>query len=379
MPKRAESKSAIPELNGVRGIAILLVLLYHFQGPRPASLPRILYAPLALGWSGVDLFFVLSGFLISGILLDTNSSVNYFSSFYARRALRIFPLYLITIFAYFDIALPLAHHFGYWRSWNGSLQIWYWLHLSNWHSAYGNDVLLLGHLWSLSIEEQFYFIWPVVILLVRPSRLTYLCSITILVALGLRIAYLHSSFGYEFLHRLTPFRVDSLAVGCLIALLVRNKNWLRIIETQFRLITFMAVSMLMFVLLFSAKARNSAEAPLMITMGYTSLAFVYGCLVFFAYRNTGSSMWLATRLRSGFLTIFGKYSYAIYVIHFPIAVYQREFFARIAERSSESTTLGLWVLSPLLGVLVSFGLAQLSWHLLEKHFLKLKKRFVARF
>lgn len=90
-------------------------------------------------------------------------------------------------------------------------------------------------------------------------------------------------------------------------------------------------------------------------------------------------MWLATRLRSGFLTIFGKYSYAIYVIHFPIAVYQREFFARIAERSSESTTLGLWVLSPLLGVLVSFGLAQLSWHLLEKHFLKLKKRFVARF
>jgi peptidoglycan/LPS O-acetylase OafA/YrhL len=203
--------------------------LLHFQEARPSSIPRILGAPLLLGWSGVDLFFVLSGFLITGILVETRRAGNYFSSFYARRILRIFPLYMLSIFAYFSVALPLAHYFGHWQDLNNNLQMWYWLQLSNWRSAFGQDVPLLTHFWSLSIEEQFYFIWPIVVLLVRPSWLVYVCTAMILTPLGLRLAYVNKSFGWEFLHRLTPFRIDSLAVGCLIALVVRDKKWLRII------------------------------------------------------------------------------------------------------------------------------------------------------
>src|ERR1035441_9132865 len=118
----------VEELNGVRGIAVLMVLLLHFGG-RPPGVPRLFTAPFALGWSGVDLFFVLSGFLITGILLDTRRATNYFSSFYARRILRIFPLYFLSVFVYFHVALPTAHRYGAWLSSSNAPAIWYWCYL----------------------------------------------------------------------------------------------------------------------------------------------------------------------------------------------------------------------------------------------------------
>src|ERR1700690_574644 len=96
-----KSHAVVPELDGVRGIAILLVLLFHLELSYPPGVPRLFFAPLLMGWSGVDLFFVLSGFLITGILIDTRNCENYFSSFYMRRILRIMPLYLLAVLAYF--------------------------------------------------------------------------------------------------------------------------------------------------------------------------------------------------------------------------------------------------------------------------------------
>src|SRR5262249_57821933 len=115
-----------PELDGVRGIAILLVMLFHFQGTRPHWIPKVLTYPMILGWSGVDLFFVLSGFLITGILVETRGAENYFSSFYARRVLRILPLYLVAVFLCFRVALPLARSFGRDLDPGGPLEPWYW-------------------------------------------------------------------------------------------------------------------------------------------------------------------------------------------------------------------------------------------------------------
>jgi peptidoglycan/LPS O-acetylase OafA/YrhL len=372
-PYLLKKSGLIPELDGVRGIAILLVLLFHFQGPKPASIPSIVLIPQGLGWSGVDLFFVLSGFLITGILVETRRSGNYFSSFYARRMLRIFPLYLVFIFACFEIALPLAHHFGYGEHSNNSLQMWYWLHLSNWRSAFGQDVGPLSHLWSLSIEEQFYLIWPMVVLLVRPSRLGYVCLALMVIPLSLRLAFVNSGFGWELLHRLTPFRIDSLAVGCLIALLVRNKLWLSIVRPRLRLITSFALALLLAVLVFAK--TPSPGSPLMITWGYTTFALAYGCLVFSAYLYSGSSRWLASQLRSAPLRAFGRYSYAMYVIHWPIVGLLSKVLAPLAPKNGG---IVLWILSPLLGILISFALSLVSWNLLEKHFLRLKGRFVAR-
>ncbi len=322
-----KSGRLIPELDGVRGIAILLVLLFHFEGPRPTSALGVLFAPSALGWSGVDLFFVLSGFLITGILMDTRRSFNYLSSFYVRRILRIFPLYLTFIFAYFMIALPVARHFGHGMPSDSSLQIWYWFHLSNWRSAFGQDVGLLSHLWSLSIEEQFYLIWPMVVLLARPSWLVYICSIMIAVPPLLRFAFLNTAFGWELLHRLTPFRIDTLAVGCLIAVVVRDENWLRVFRTRFRLIALISISLLIAVLTFSGRPINSSR--LTATLGYTAFALTYGCLVFSAYVSTGSSKWLPALLRSAPLRTCGKYSYGMYVLHWPLAPYQRDLLPKL--------------------------------------------------
>jgi len=368
LPKKS---GLIPELDGVRGMAILLVLLSHFQGPRPASFPSILFVPEDLGWSGVDLFFVLSGFLITGILVETRRSSNYFSSFYARRMLRIFPLYLVFIFGYFEIALPLARYFGHEQHSNYA-QMWYWLHLSNWRSAFILDLGPLSHLWSLSIEEQFYLIWPMVVLLVRPSWLVYVCCAMILTPLGLRLAFLNNVYGWELLHRLTPFRIDSLAVGCVIALFVRNKKWLSIAQPRLWLITSIALAPLLAVLVFAKTL--SAGSRLMTTWGYTAFALAYGCLVFSAYLYSGSSMWLASQLRSAPLRAFGKYSYAIYVLHWPLVGLQKRVLAALA---SGHGRVVLWILAPLSGILISFALAHASWHLLEKHFLRLKSRFVA--
>jgi peptidoglycan/LPS O-acetylase OafA/YrhL len=364
----------IPELDGVRGVAILAVLAYHFS--LPPGMPHVLSNALGLGWSGVDLFFVLSGFLITGILMDTRTSGNYFSSFYARRVLRIFPLYLSFVFAYFVIALPLAHHLGYWQSWDNSMQPWYWLHLSNWLSAFGHDAVLLTHLWSLSIEEQFYLVWPIVVLFIRPAWLPYLCSILIIIPFALRLAYLNNSYGEEFLYRLTPFRVDTLAAGCLMAVIANNAAWCAAIGARLRYLTPAALSLLLFVLVWAHS--ESAYTPWMVTWGYTSLALIYACLVFSASFYSGSSHWWAIQLRRPFLRTFGKYSYGIYVLHIPILYFQSRFLFNISDRIPEGARAAVWILSIPVGVLLSFAAAQASWHLLEKHCLQWKKYFVAK-
>jgi len=159
------SRRNLPGLDGVRGLAILAVMLTHIS-LQTIALNPMLRGLFALGWSGVDLFFVLSGFLITGILLDTHQCANYFRSFYARRVLRIFPLY----FGFLTVALlvfpyvvspefmPAPSH-----RWMYVCYVANWLPHAQWH--------VLTHFWSLCVEEQFYFIWPLVVLLFGPRRL----------------------------------------------------------------------------------------------------------------------------------------------------------------------------------------------------------------
>jgi peptidoglycan/LPS O-acetylase OafA/YrhL len=368
----------IPELDGVRGIAILLVLLFHFGQP-PPGIPRFISFPLMLGWSGVDLFFVLSGFLISGILLETKKASNYFQSFYARRALRILPVYFLTIFVYFHIAKPLAHHIGYWLPDIDAPEIWYWLHVSNWRSAFqtqpAHDVTLLTHVWSLSIEEQFYFAWPFLILFLDPVRLLFASSAMVLVPLCLRFAYLHNQFGAEFLYRLTPFRIDSLAMGCLIAVIMRNAKWRAAVAPWIRYVA-AGSAIVIFVCLLVQRSPSNV-GPAMESAGYTCFAFLYATVVWVA--AAGSPTWLCAELRRRSLRAFGKYSYAIYIFHLPIAEYLNRATSKVAIHFSVPLKVVLWLCSIAIGVSLSFAVAIVSWNLIEKRFLALKDRFAARF
>ena len=161
-----ETEQREPRLDGLRGLAVLMVVLAHATlfGAERTKLDSLLQALPSLGWSGVDLFFVLSGFLITRILLATRDSSSYYGTFWARRALRIFPLYYLVL-AFFLLIAPrvpaLAELDRLWRAGAHPQGLWYWLYLSNWKVAFsGWDAQSLSIVWSLAIEEQFYIVFP---------------------------------------------------------------------------------------------------------------------------------------------------------------------------------------------------------------------------
>src|SRR5579863_9160491 len=206
--------------DGLRGIAIVLVLLRHLGEDLPARrLGGVVDAALNAGWLGVDVFFVLSGFLITGILLDARGdeaqpSEGYFLRFYARRALRIFPLYYLFLAVTIFIARPPMPH-GTW---------WYWSYTSNVLIArhgWPEGLWETGHLWSLAVEEQFYLVWPAIIAWTPRRRLPVLCVAIIVGAIAVRIALIHQGAALG-AYVLTPARADTLAVGAALAIALRS-------------------------------------------------------------------------------------------------------------------------------------------------------------
>lgn len=355
------SARRIPELDGVRGLAILLVLAVHFG--LTANPPEPLYSLLRLGWSGVDLFFVLSGFLITGILLDTRESPHYFRSFYMRRALRIFPLYYAFIAAFFFAVLPLAHALQRPVP-PGPAQGWYWLYLSNWQSALGPDYAFLSHLWSLSIEEQFYLVWAPVVLWLGRRHLPALCTVLIVGAPVLRYLWRDHPYSPEFLYRLTPFRVDTLAWGALLAVIVRREASLsRLLRLAKPLAAVSAVALAAIFLRFGTK--NSQ--PVVAVAGYTLFGILYFFVVLAGFRG-----W--PPLRASWLRTFGKYSYGVYVLHFPLVGY---FYLAMEPVARWIGPIPAAISAFAVGSAIALGLARVSWILIERRFLAWKERFQA--
>lgn len=380
----ASTLRLIPELDGVRGIAVLIVMLCHSNMIQPMPLsegvpPLLLPGLLELGWSGVDLFFVLSGFLITGILLDTADSKNYFSSFYARRVLRIFPLYIIYVFAYFHLVLPLAHHLGNWQSLTNSSEPWFWFHLSNWKIAFGEHGNWLAHFWSLSVEEQFYLFWPVVVFFAGRRWLPYVCLALIGASFGLRCIYAHSNFGVMFLYELTPFRVEPLALGSLAAVFVRDCRVLSLLQNGRLLPATATCGVLMLSAALLIGRSTSVGNSSMATYGFTSFAVIYVCLVLYAYVHSGSPTRTPALLRKPILRAFGKYSYAIYVFHYPLFIVYGFAVRRASVTLPEGSKFIFWLLALLAGIGLSYAVAVMSWHLVEKHFWGLKRWFVVRY
>src|SRR5580658_7786517 len=181
----------IPQLDGLRGVAIAMVLAYHYADSVINDGPRFMKPLLratCLGWSGVDLFFVLSGFLIGGILLDARESSNYFRVFYRRRAFRILPLY----FAFLALVF-LPVHFQSDIPWRACIFFYqnFWMALHNRLGEY-----TLNPTWSLAVEEQFYLTLPVLIYFVRPRRLIWIVCGGIIFAPLMRLAIFIAKHGF---------------------------------------------------------------------------------------------------------------------------------------------------------------------------------------
>jgi len=363
----------VPALDGLRGAAIILVLFHHLTIYRPTSGVDEWIASVPLfGWSGVDLFFVLSGFLITGILIDARGSNRYFGSFYARRTLRIFPLYYLVVFLAL-IVLPLLPRLH--EVLVGPYPIpprWpYWTYLTNISVAERGFVHgLLDVAWSLAIEEQFYLVWAVVVFLCPPKRLWLLCAAIIVIEPIARNIAVGRGADTTAVYVLTWFRLDGLATGALLAWLVRH-DWLPRMTPWAPTVAIAGVAGIVMVVL------NAGDSwwwqPEMQRLGYSLIAITGGAMLVAALNPAENALW-PRLLSAGWLRAFGKYSYCLYLIHLPVMRAFREYVFD----PGDYAMLAPWVGQALFYVAATaptFGLAWLSWRVFEAPILSLKAKF----
>lgn len=363
----------IPALDGLRGCAILAVLLLHFTSTlaAPAGAPaRLVKQAFSMGWTGVDLFFVLSGFLITGILADARETPHRFRTFYARRALRILPLYYGFILLLFVVP-PLVGA----RAYTTPLaeQLPYWLYLQNFRPLTGPALDFASHLWSLAIEEQFYLVWPLLVFTVSRTAALRVCLLCLAGAVAFRVASVFTVDDLRTVYFLTPARVDGLALGGAIALVMRGSGGPR----RLRRMAPAALALSAAVIAAAALLPSGFDpgGVYMVTVGYTALACFFGAVLVLALEGP---RFFPRLLSTQVLRFFGRYSYGLYALHVPLGA--------LARRNGVSPNAFAGTVGELPGLLgyallmtaVSILVALASWHLYEKHFLKLKSRFSYR-
>jgi len=370
------SAKRIPELDGLRGLAILMVLIWHFgYGANSAAGHRwVFYLGDAgsLLWSGVDLFFVLSGFLIGGILLDARNSPNYFNAFYARRVFRIIPIYAVVVGVFYIClvaGIPGRMAGSNWLF--GPTVPWYAYATFTQNIGYGtgepNLAAWLRATWSLAIEEQFYLILPAVVWFVSRRRLPYLLGSAILAAPLLRLFLnLHYSNGRLASFNLMPCRADALLLGVAAALLVRQQSIWESLKSQRRRIVsawIVLLAGLPFLVLF--KVSDPEQSFWMSTVGLSWLAlFYFGLLLMALVYSDG---WLGRILRTSWLKALGTISYGVYLLHIPVLGLTFAIFRGKRPWAETPADRGL----VLLALAATIAIASVSWTLFEKPLLKI--------
>jgi len=326
------------------------------------------------GWSGVELFFVLSGFLITGILIKTKAAENYFTSFYVRRFLRIFPIYYFVVTA----GLLLAPHNSWWNSMLPPLEktrLAYYLYLQNWPVFWNHTVFMpvsvFGHFWSLAVEEQFYLVWPLVIWLLPETGVLWFCTIGLVVALPLRMFVVHLYAGDFTAMALTTSRMDGLLIGSMLAIFLRRgpipRRWI------YAMLLFGAEP-----ILYIAAVHHKeliATAFYMPTIGVTGFAWLAGGLLALSQY---SIPWLQRILTLGWLRTTGKYSYGMYIYHVPIYLAAERLLTHHWHVAAQMPVhwAVLWI-AGLFGI--TFLVAKVSYDLFESKILALKVHFAPRY
>lgn len=358
-------KPRIPALDGVRGVAILLVLIWHYGQNQlrgePGTAVAALKQVLGFTWSGVDLFFVLSGFLIAGILIDQRQSPRYFQTFYIRRACRIFPIYYLNVLVFFGLALLAVGETGPLDRLFMSADVPFWS-----YATYTQNIYMglhgagtggwLAVTWSLAIEEQFYLLLPFLIRFAPYRWLPYLLAWFILSAVTLRFAYPGLSAYIN-----TPWRADALLLGALIAWALRDdaiQDWLRSTRTWLGTV---AAAMAVGVVAAAWGGRLVLGGPIT----HFVLALLYAGVILVLLLSPRGVMDRMLSVR--WLRWLGTISYAVFLVHVPISAlvhyWIRGQFPSIASWADAAVTATALVLTLIV--------AQASYWLIERRMIAL--------
>jgi peptidoglycan/LPS O-acetylase OafA/YrhL len=343
-------------------LAILLVVFFHNFG-------FIKY--FGFGWLGVDLFFVLSGYLISSILLASRNKPNFLKNFFIRRILRIFPLYYLSLIAVLWL-IPMIpafeNNFNYYQK----NQIWFWVFLQNWLFAFkvpANNILL--HFWSLAVEEQFYLIWPFVIFFVRkPTKLLIIISFFFLLLIITRILiWANHSEKLDYWSIYTFTRVDGIIVGCALAITTHiDLHWLKNYTAH------IVFSLSFINLIFFFLNQNRWDSfPFFAFVGYTTFAIIFALLIYEAIIQRTKVINII--FGNSILRFFGKISYSFYIFHWPIYVLLQPYFFSLFKKKLDFYMNVCSILSSVVVSLIGIFISIVSYYFFEIKFLKLKSRF----
>ena len=367
---------SVQALDGLRGLAVILVLVHNLRSPWTRQLQELpLHVLGFVGWIGVDLFFVLSGLLITSILLRTKGADGYFSTFYARRALRIFPLYYLAL----ALLALLPNVFVQLQDVDACRQTqpWDWLYLSNVRSALEGEwgPCRTNHFWSLAVEEQFYLLWPLVVFALPRERLGTVIGGAIAVSVALRAALSWMGAPPVALYALTPLRMDGLLLGAWLALRIyqgrmgaserRMAAWaIVVIPAALAPIFALAASRL-------GGYTLSNLGSTMQQFGYVGLAAFWTAVVVLLLGSGKGGV--RTFFESRFLRLAGKHSYALYIVH------------PLVKGALEGWVLGLGFEGAAFQIAqlviyggVSIACAVAVWYAWELPFLRLKRAFPYR-
>lgn len=377
-----------PELDGLRALAALGVTLFHFGAafPDDTAWGRAISLGLGAGWIGVDLFFALSGCLVTGMLLDARERPD-LRAFWVERALRIVPPYYAVLAAWF-LVLPRLVLAGRGHlelsdvvesfPWVGDLGeargLWYWAFAANHAVLAGARVPLLAHAWSLSVEAQFYLLWPLTVWRLRPASLARLCAALAAAAPLLRAALLAGGVSGEAIYELTATRLDALALGSCVALAARHGSWRTRLQRLWRPVA--AAAALAVGLLSATAGGLPLLAPPVQVAGYSLVGVGFAALVAGAVVAPAPGGTARSILGSRPMGALARLSYPLYLVHHPLC------YAALALLA---TRWGALLASPrgyaafmAAGVAVSLALAALVERWIGRPALALRQRLRTR-
>jgi peptidoglycan/LPS O-acetylase OafA/YrhL len=366
MEERGARLSHIPSLDGIRAIAILMVFVWHYVAVQIdpglwGGLGRRLYVAMSWTWSGVDLFFVLSGFLIGRILIFNRGSAHYFRTFYARRVLRIFPVYYVVLAAFLIVSALGLRSALPWLMLGACPTYSYALYIQNFFMVgRGFGAAWLGVTWSLAIEEQFYLLLPLVVHLVSRARLPELLRAGVMIAPVLR-ALLPGVMPSVLL----PARMDSLLLGVLIAHYHLDGTIGRIFGRRRGLLAGLTAAAVAAVVLLVVCGANEFGG----VANHSVYALLYALTVVWVLVD--ASPRFTRLLQNGVLQYIGRISYALYLFHEVVSGLVHQLVRHQAPRMRSLPDVGATVGA----FLLTIGLASLSYYLLERPLLDLGKRW----